>query len=119
MKQLSKYILVFLAGAISMLLLMVLVLFIYINYEGPMTEEQEDSLNKIQQQQGPAQPLSTAEVMPDVVPDIYDDRHFDEEGENEGEPPDTTPDPDDVSEPDGSTNEPTDVDPNVYADEEE
>ena len=118
MKQFSKYILVFMAGAISMLLLMIVALFVYINWEGPKTEEQEESLDMIQQQQGPAQPGNTTEVLPDVEPDIYDDRHLDEEGENEGEPP-AGDNPDDVSDPEGSFYDHTDVDPNVYADEEE
>lgn len=84
----KKKIIYFLAGALSMLLLEVLLVvgfFVYLNYQGKMTQEQKNSLGVIEKLRGaPQQDNFTADI-PDVEPEIYDDRHLDNEEGSEGE----------------------------------
>lgn len=77
MTEKRKWILVFLGGALSMLLFEVLLIggFIaYINYEGKMTEDQKKSLGMIENLKTAPQPDAYTSELPDVEPEIYDDR---------------------------------------------
>lgn len=75
-----------------MLLLEVLVVvgfFVYLNYEGKMSEEQKNSLGVIEKLKGAPQQENFTDI-PDVEPEIYDDRHLDnEEGSEEDEEEDS------------------------------
>lgn len=88
MTERKKKILYFAAGALSMLLLEVLVVigfFAYLNYEGKMNEEQKNSLSVIEKLRSGAPQENFTMDIPDVEPEIYDDRHLDNEEGDEGE----------------------------------
>ena len=80
MKNTFKEIGIFLCILAGTILLAVAVFFIYLNYEGPKTRKQEDSLriiNKLKETPSPSN--YSDEDIPDVEPIIYDDTHLDEE----------------------------------------
>lgn len=84
----KKKIIYFLAGALSMLLVEVLLVagfFVYLNYQSKMTEEQKNSLSVIEKLKGAPQQDNFTLDIPNVEPEIYDDRHLDNEEGSEGE----------------------------------
>lgn len=75
-KQLLKWLLFAVGGILSLVLLIILGLFAYINYQGPKSQEQTDSLQVIKNLKAPPQPetFTNTEELSTDEPEIYDDR---------------------------------------------
>jgi len=74
LKKFIKWAAISFAAVIGIVVLAVAGFFIYLNYEGPQTEEQKNSLDMIHQlNQAPALRPFTGKVS-DEKPEIYDDR---------------------------------------------
>jgi hypothetical protein len=74
MKRVGKWILIGLGGLLGILVLAVVGVLAYINYEGPKTKEQKNSLEIIRELKNMPQPTAFSEKLPNVEPEIYDDR---------------------------------------------
>lgn len=81
MKKILKWVLISLGGILLAIILIVGGFFAWLNYQGPKTEEQKESLQQIKNLNAPVKPAGFSEDysdLPDVVPEIYDDRHLDD-----------------------------------------
>jgi len=78
LKKVFKWMAISLAILIGIVILAAAGFFIYLNYEGPKTEEQKDSLEMIRRLNKAPAPRPYTGKVSDEKPEIYDDRKIPE-----------------------------------------